>query len=56
SQQRPSAAPRLDFTRFAIRIGGKLLLVALELRPANVAFMMIFNVNFRRIGAISFSA
>src|SRR6266851_9081161 len=42
NQQRSSAATRLRAALSAICIDGKLLLVALVLRPVDVALMMVF--------------
>ena len=45
TEQRLSAAPRLHASRLAKRVGGDLLLIALELRPIDVALVVILQQN-----------
>src|SRR5262249_47240400 len=45
SQQRASSAPRLYTSRFAIGVDRKLLLVAFELRPVDIAVVVILQQN-----------
>jgi len=47
-EQRSSASPGLDASGTAVIVEGELLLIALELVPGDVAFVMILNHHFPR--------